>query len=131
VKTENGIVLEFQHSPLCPEERDAREAFYRTIVWVVDGLRLKRDRAQFFASLNAAQVVNLKPLTFAFPLNKGALLRDWTARRVPVFSTSEILASYVTCCDQMNIFCGDLILVAQAARRVSRQCQERHFCAHT
>jgi competence protein CoiA len=94
VKTESGIVLELQHSALRPEERDAREDFYPAMVWVVDGLRLKRDRAQFFASLNAARVVNLKPLTFTFPLNKGALLRDWTARRVPVFfdfgHTSEL-----------------------------------------
>jgi hypothetical protein len=94
VKTENGIVLEFQHSPLRSEERDAREDFYRTMVWVVNGLRLKRDRAQFFTSLNASRVINLKPLTFVFPLNKGALLRDWTARRVPVFfdfgHTSEL-----------------------------------------
>src|SRR5262249_40527523 len=49
VKTESGIVLEFQHSPLRPEERDAREDFYRTMAWVVDGLRLKKDRTQFFA----------------------------------------------------------------------------------
>jgi hypothetical protein len=85
VKTENGVVLEFQHSFLRPDEREARESFYRKMVWVVDGLRLKGDRAQFFASLGAATVVKLKPLTFSFPSNKGALLRDWTARRVPVF----------------------------------------------
>ena len=95
VKTESGIVLEFQHSFLRPEEREAREGFYPIMIWVVDGLRLKRDQSQFFTSLNTARVINLKPLTFAFPLNKGALLRDWTARRVPVFfdfgHTSELL----------------------------------------
>jgi hypothetical protein len=85
VKTENGVVLEFQHSFLRPNEREARESFYPKMVWIVDGLRLKRDRAQFLASLRAATVVKLKPLTFSFPLNNGALLRDWRARRVPLF----------------------------------------------
>jgi competence protein CoiA len=85
VKTENGVVLEFQHSFLRPDEREARESFYGNMIWVVDGLRLKGDRAQFFASLGAATVVELKPLTFSFPSNKSALLRDWTGRRVPVF----------------------------------------------
>lgn len=85
VKTENGLVLEFQYSFLRPDEREARESFYRKMVWVVDGLRLKRASDQFFASLGAAIVVKLKPLTFSSALNKGALLRDWSGRRVPVF----------------------------------------------
>lgn len=85
VRNENGVILEFQHSSLSPDEREARETFYRELVWIVDGLRLKRERARFFASLGAATVVRLKPLTFSFPSNKGALLRYWKARRVPVF----------------------------------------------
>jgi hypothetical protein len=58
---------------------------FRRIVWVVDGLRRARDRAQFFASLGTAKVVKGKPLTVLFPSNQGALLRDWAANRVPVF----------------------------------------------
>lgn len=69
VKTEKGIVIEFQHSFLRPGEREARESFYRNIVWVVDGLRLKRDRVQFFASLGSATVVELKPLFV--PIEQG------------------------------------------------------------
>ncbi|MFB2603222.1 competence protein CoiA family protein, partial [Rhizobium phaseoli] len=37
VKTPNSAVLEFQHSPISAEERVSREAFYRPMVWVVDG----------------------------------------------------------------------------------------------
>jgi competence protein CoiA len=32
--------MEFQHSRLHPDERIAREAFHRNMVWIVDGLRL-------------------------------------------------------------------------------------------
>ena len=61
VKTESGVVLEFQHSHLHQDERKARENFYRKMVWVVDGVRLKRDRAQFSASVEAATVINREP----------------------------------------------------------------------
>ena len=47
VKTETGMVIEFQHSHLKPEERVARETFYKKMVWVVDGTRRKRDATQF------------------------------------------------------------------------------------
>ena len=46
VKTQSGMVIEFQHSFLKTEERMSREAFYRKMVWVVDGRRRKRDAAQ-------------------------------------------------------------------------------------
>ena len=47
VKTEHGLVLEFQHSHIDPKERWARESFYPNLVWVVDGTRLKRDLPRF------------------------------------------------------------------------------------
>jgi hypothetical protein len=47
VRTEAGLVIEFQHSALKPAERAAREAFYGNMVWVVDGTRLIRDLPRF------------------------------------------------------------------------------------
>lgn len=47
VRTEAGLVIEFQHSALKPQERAAREAFYGNMVWVVDGTRLVRDLPRF------------------------------------------------------------------------------------
>ena len=47
VKTDQGLVIEFQHSHLDPQERLAREAFYQNMVWIVDGTRLKRDYPRF------------------------------------------------------------------------------------
>lgn len=47
VRTDKGLVIEFQHSALKPEERAAREKFYGNMVWVVDGTRLVRDLPRF------------------------------------------------------------------------------------
>jgi competence protein CoiA len=56
VKTDRGVVLEFQHSFLQREERESREKFYRNMVWVVNGLRRVRDRSGFFESLARAWI---------------------------------------------------------------------------
>lgn len=85
VKTDRGIVLEFQHSHLRHEERVSREIFYQNMVWVVDGLRRVRDRPRFFASLNAPSIIKAKPLTFSMLSNECAPLRDWVGSRKPVF----------------------------------------------
>lgn len=85
VKTESGVVLEFQHSNLLREEREAREMFYQNMVWVVDGQRRVRDKERFFASLKERSFLKAKPLTFSLPSNEGALLRDWVDCSSPVF----------------------------------------------
>jgi hypothetical protein len=83
------MVLEFQHSPLRRNEREARENFYQKMVWVVDGLARVRDRKRFFASLakdsKRDPIVKEKPLTYSVRSNEGALLRDWVDSRKPVF----------------------------------------------
>lgn len=85
VMTERGIVLEFQHSPLHREEREARERFYKNMVWVVDGLRRMRDRPHFFRSLGLAKIAAANPMTVGLPSEGSALIRDWGASKVPVF----------------------------------------------
>jgi competence protein CoiA len=85
VKTESGVVLEFQHSFLARDERESREKFYQKMVWVVDGLRRMRDRSRFFVSLAGASIVKAKPLTYSLRSNEGALLRDWVDGHSPVF----------------------------------------------
>ena len=46
-RTPHGLVIEFQHSHLDPQERTKRERFYGNMVWVVDGTRLQRDYPRF------------------------------------------------------------------------------------
>jgi len=83
VKTDRGVVLEFQHSPLDAAERQAREDFYPKMVWVVDGTRRKRDRKQFFESLRGP-MFGQTPI-YSVSINDSALLRDWGASKVPVY----------------------------------------------
>jgi competence protein CoiA len=85
VKTDRGVVCEFQHSCLCRDERESREKFYQNMVWVVNGLRRARDRSRFFELLARASIVKAKPLIFTLPLNNCALLRDWVDSRKQVF----------------------------------------------
>jgi competence protein CoiA len=55
------------------------------MIWVANGVRRKRDRAQFFASVDAAIVINREPPIVSVRWKEGALLRDWGASRVPVY----------------------------------------------
>ncbi len=47
VKTDKGLVLEFQHSAITPEEMKAREDFYGNMICIVDGCRGELDAAHF------------------------------------------------------------------------------------
>jgi hypothetical protein len=44
---DDDLVIEFQHSAIHPNERIAREKFYKNMVWIIDGTRLKRDYPRF------------------------------------------------------------------------------------
>ncbi len=84
VKTEQGWVIEFQHSFLKPEERHARNNFYQRIIWIVDGKRRKRDRLQFIRALNEGGAINEKPPVLKMPANECTLLQEWSDCHVPV-----------------------------------------------
>lgn len=84
VKTKTGMVIEFQHSFLKPEERIAREAFYKKMVWVVDGRRRKRDATQLLNCIGPC-VRYYPPILHATNGEECALLRDWNFSRVPVY----------------------------------------------
>ena len=85
VKTDQGWVLEFQHSYLKPEERRVRDAFYHNLVWVVDGTRRKRDKSQFEKALSEGALVNAELKILSVFTGGCALLREWAACRAPVF----------------------------------------------
>lgn len=85
VKTADGWVIEFQHSYLKPEERRSREDFYSKLIWVVDGMRRKRDRAQLIkAWKEGGPVVRDSLLRIAFSDDCG-LLREWAGSNHPIF----------------------------------------------
>lgn len=84
VMTAAGQVIEFQHSRLHPSESAAREAFYKNLIWIVDGRARKRDMKQFFECHRSPMPVFQLP-TFAIPIDACALLRDWKESRVGVY----------------------------------------------
>lgn len=89
VKTIKDWVIEFQHSYLKPEERNARNDFYEKLVWIVNGTRRKRDKSKFFESLTKVfEPPNPQlPVRNIFKVlwNDCALFRDWLGCPTPVF----------------------------------------------
>jgi competence protein CoiA len=75
VRTEHGLVIEFQHSSIEETERKSRETFYENMVWVVDGTRLKGDFTRFSKSFHKFRRTYKKELYIVenseeiFPLN--------------------------------------------------------------
>jgi hypothetical protein len=43
IKTPTGIVIEVQHSAMTDAEREAREAFYGNLVWIIDGRGFRKN----------------------------------------------------------------------------------------
>jgi len=85
VKTDRGWVIEFQHSYLKPEERRSRDTFYPKLIWVVDGTRRKRDRAQLLKAWKEGVSVGANSLVRKALSESCALLREWTSSHAPIF----------------------------------------------
>lgn len=43
VKTDTGLIMEFQNSPISSDELEQREAFYNNIVWVINAEKFKKN----------------------------------------------------------------------------------------
>lgn len=77
VKTPAGLVVELQHSPIAPEERLSRESFYKSMVWVVDGRRYKRDLTAFGNALAHGSIGNDSPMYIRPRTDNAAIFRRW------------------------------------------------------
>lgn len=87
VKTDEGWIIEFQHSPIKPEERGTRNKFYKKIIWVVDGLRRERDKPKLNKVLGEGGIISTDNFRFSyahFP-EESRILREWMNSEVPVF----------------------------------------------
>jgi competence protein CoiA len=84
VKTDDGWVVEFQHSYIQRAERRSREAFYKKLVWVVDGLRRKRDGPQLQKAWEEGRPVTKALVRVAFS-DECRLLREWAGSPAPIF----------------------------------------------
>src|SRR5690606_7405943 len=83
VRTDHGLILEFQHSHINPKERRFREQFYKNMVWVVDGTRLKRDFTRFLNGMtNSKKIWNQNTFLNQFP--EKTFSKSWLDSKVPV-----------------------------------------------
>lgn len=95
VRTPDGLVIEFQHSSIKPDEQRSREAFYKEMVWVVDGTRCPSDSIRFFKEprCQLGKSVYFDCYEEAFP-------RNWRSSKVPVimdFGTPPKEPDYLYC----------------------------------
>lgn len=84
VKNPFGLVIEFQHSPISPEEMRSREVFYGEMVWVVDGKRGGLDWSYFRMGLSGP--IQDDPLAYQVEWwGRGQLLRNWSEATAKVY----------------------------------------------
>jgi len=95
VRTVHGQVIEFQHSYLDSIERAKREAFYKNMIWIIDGTRLKRDYSRFLkgkAGFRSTKITGL----FSHDFPDECFPSAWLGSTVPVvfdFKGMETISS--------------------------------------
>ncbi len=93
IKTEAGLVIEIQHSSINAAEMNAREAYYKQMVWVADVTRLKRDLPR----LQNGERVHLKHAGNGYFLTRfpeECFPDCWLNRTVPVVFDHQALAGF-------------------------------------
>lgn len=83
VRTDHGLVIEFQHSAIKPQERIDREKFYKNIVWIVDGTRLGRDYPRFLKGKTDLRGTQRKEF-FLVDFPDECFPKTWAESVVPV-----------------------------------------------
>lgn len=82
ILTNQGLVIEFQHSHIKTEERLSREKFYKNLIWVIDGTRLKRDYPRFTKGKEYFRVIKKGIYRVDFP--EECFPVAWLDSSVPV-----------------------------------------------
>jgi hypothetical protein len=83
VRTSHGLVIEFQHSHIPPQERIMRENFYQMMVWVVDGTRLTRDYVRFHNAVRDFRTTDMQNI-FLVEFPDECFPSAWLKSSVPV-----------------------------------------------
>lgn len=92
VRTSHGLVIEFQHSPLAPQERSAREAFYKNMVWVVDAAHRKPDYRRFLRAIPQFRKAQNGVFLVMFP--DECFPATWVNSSKPVFFDFKGIAAF-------------------------------------
>lgn len=100
VKTESGQVVEFQNSPMSPEELRSRESFYGNVVWVVNAKAFAR-RFHFLHKVPAPSSKILEDKV-VFPAFRGVVQNGSGGR-------DQLWASYWKPSENVGRRDGDLV----------------------
>lgn len=85
IKTNMGLIVEFQHSHISDEERVSREKFYKTMIWIVDGTRRKNDYNRFIKAIDNKDILHFKDNNRLWFYGPGNYLpKEWLFSKVPV-----------------------------------------------
>ena len=88
VKSDYELIIEFQHSPISSTEVQSRETFYKNMVWVVDGTRLKKDYPRFckgFKELGSLRSIPGIQGFFLSAFPNECFPESWLTGSVPVY----------------------------------------------
>lgn len=87
VKTLSGLVIEFQRSPIAPDEQRKREPFYGDrLIWVIDGTRLAGDMRRFNqGGRNLVRMTSGVLSVFLTQDPAASFPRQWLECEAPVF----------------------------------------------
>lgn len=93
VKTKNGVIIEFQNSPISIEELESREIFYGNMLWIVNGKNFK-NRFHIFDCLPNPEINKFDKYRFLERNSKSACAFYTTEyskeKSFPVFSLKDL-----------------------------------------
>ena len=82
VKTQSGLVVEVQHSPISEQELRSREHFYGHMIWIVDA----RDLAGHFSVGMTYGLASIVPISYHIRWwSSSKLLQRWSVATKPVY----------------------------------------------
>jgi competence CoiA-like predicted nuclease len=97
IKTDKGFVIEFQRSSIPPAEIKKRENFYKNMVWVIDGTRLKRDYPRFCKGFEFSLPSIIKFFLSSLETPSRQVGVQVQCLFILIFKASILLISQMTC----------------------------------
>jgi competence protein CoiA len=85
VHTYQGWTIEIQHSPISTEDRDARNKFYKRIVWIVSAMRRKKDVEAIVKTFTKSQKFGRTIAGARVTSKLPTILEEWRNTGAPVF----------------------------------------------
>ena len=86
VETDEGWVIELQHSYISPIEKRSRNKFYKKLIWIIDANRLKKPIVQLKRNIKLDDKICIKNKSTAYRVKeKFSLLEDWIDQGEVVF----------------------------------------------